>query len=727
MDNKIDTFDLNSDECILEHKTYTKDNKLADIYAGSNVTDTTPNLFSYQYVTPDEPPIISGDIGDYQDDLYNGLVQNSEPVEQGSIDPDVDCPEDFKRMINQIKSDLNGISNGSYHDTITSGATKKSSNPNKTDIDLMANTNLEQQHFSSDLQSTLNGRAVTNAKLSNMGKDIATYIIKTYGKNEEMKPDMFFKALTVFKIKNLLTPEMQELYTVTSSYYNRMISNTFSSDINPLFAMDYSLLSQVDRAKLNMMEDVIINSGYLEFIEYSKIQGNSYQGVPTIMKKKLNPSKLMNIHPLFACFFLEKLPLVEESCIRGDSYMFMRQKLHRSNMLRSDNYDLFLNRMSDTAPMHVVGSEGILDTELRHIHMHSLLRRIVVGMRNGNFESTYSDQLIGWLKRCLPNNYKSIITEDELIISSFLYLFGIKPTMIIYPRVHNNIITSDIKVTPMVYYVPRNSRFPVSNININGVSRNPFKINSEMVSSLMYNPSTQKIVYENVANNANISASTNMMKGVSAMDPNMIAQLRSGNMFGLHNRVLLTNGVLIYYIQRRVSTIDSKLGSDKFSSFKSYIRNNIVDFENNLRINDTNYQLRSVLCHRAAKTNSEYQLAYDLVETEGFTAYIRNLNSEPVTTTTKDSENIFSPANPLDNVDNPSEIPRDEELTEATFYKYDPYKTLETENTPTFKDFFSYDPVEANDEMRKYCCMLVYSIDYKEYLKGRDYAQLAYV
>lgn len=682
MSDSEDLFSSGSQAMVLEDKTYKHDNLLETIYAGARqpafTPSTKPQKFSYQYIPPQTREIVSGNWTGNEEDEEK---ENRVPVmSHCSSCKNTSC--EYCNYLQGFERDLN--SHSFQYDnapcfsgvSVCAGASssKKKDRTSQVKFDMVDEA-----------------REKINKHVQSKAHNIAGYIFKHFGKIPDLRADHFFKALDELKMTSMVIPEIQQLFIVTTGEYKKMLGGFKVTSINPLFNLTYDKLSFDERAKLTSLEDMMINSGYIEFMELSKNQSRLYFSPVNFIKMRVKQNSIWNIHPMFVALFGVKLPLIEHTCISGDTFSFLQQKLHRLNLLRSDNYELYINRMSDPMPIRILGVNGMLNNQLHTTQMHAMLRRIVFSMRLGNFESCYSDKLIAWLRRCIPSNYSTIMHEEELLWLSFMGLFGIKPTMIIYPTYNGPAIVTDIKVVPIVY---ANLNIPTFGGVVSSDGRFPFEIATSTISNLVVDNITNKLVYQQYGQPVQspyglaINTPLDQVDGISAMPMPIIQQLQNSMKIATPNRVVISNGVMIYYIPRKVDLMAGRFNCEPFGESRTYIYNYMAKIEQNLVVNGIYYTLRSAMCHRPTDTPLDaLDLPHsDLTRVDGYVTYLYDENE---------------------------------------WYKYDPLTFMfntETRNllfanddSARMEDILKCDQNEVMDIISQTSIFLVYSQDFREY------------
>jgi hypothetical protein len=280
-----------------------------------------------------------------------------------------------------------------------------------------------------------------------------------------------------------------------------------------------------------------------------------------------------HVHPVIAALFFPKIDLLEQHFLYSNIANLVRARYNGERINTRADYELFYNLTRDPNDIVCSNRSPVMDL-LNRANLQQQLWNSVLNMRNGQYFNNSFTEFISAIDLCRLNKFDSpdLIygRHDGTVLKRLVSAFSFRPTVVATTPVFKTFAHNPYhqNVRPSVSSVSMvNMKLPVI---LNESS--PVELKEALESHQLFMDSTGKMEYKNTS-------------------------------------LIYSRGVLMFYVDRRANVLRLH-DMEPFSLSRlpqavagfERVNNREVHFDNEFRIRDDLYILRSVVC---VKTNQQ--------------------------------------------------------------------------------------------------------------------------
>lgn len=327
-------------------------------------------------------------------------------------------------------------------------------------------------------------------------------------------------------------------------------------EILKLYTMSRSLHSQI-----------VLQSMMYTDVAYQALKG-------TYDRNKQNPNDY--VHPVIASLFIPKIPFIEEHMLMSNIPYIVKCRYGKEPIMTKPDYELLYDLISDPNDIVCNFDSPVKDIKHRAMIQHHLWNN-VLRIRNGQYYGTTNTDFLMAIDQCKISSYDSpdlmYYNDEGTIMRRLLAAFSVRPTIVATTPLYtvaNSTFGRQLIMPPKVTSIPMiNLRLPSAtlqgqkNLNLNDAIDQP----QWFLEDGIIVPKTQSIIY--------------------------------------------SKGILIFYVNRRFNTVNIGKMTQPFDFNRlpvtitgfERLNNKPVNFEFDMQVNETRFQLRSVVCVEVSKPN----------------------------------------------------------------------------------------------------------------------------
>jgi hypothetical protein len=289
-----------------------------------------------------------------------------------------------------------------------------------------------------------------------------------------------------------------------------------------------------------------------------------------------------HVHPVVAALFLPRFKIVDEFFLFSNIAGIVKCRYNGEPLMSRPDYEVFYALTTDPNDVVCDNRSPVLDL-LNRAQLQTQLWNSVLHLRNGQIYNASFKDFIGSVDMCRLNKQDTpdllYGRFDGVIIKRLLSAFSFRPTV--------------VATTPVV---------------VNNVSMNPYLLNVR--------PQVTSVPMINMRMPPQLLDKTSEVNLESALEQNQFF-LEGGAIVPRNTSLIWSRGVLVFYVDRRASSVEYNNQLTQFSmnvlpssvAIAGFERLNTrrVNFEFDLTIRDEKYKLRSVVIsevNTTAKPNS---------------------------------------------------------------------------------------------------------------------------
>lgn len=266
-------------------------------------------------------------------------------------------------------------------DFISAGARNQRTKPKRTGNDQ------SQQPIKKDCMVSIDEVASTHdwsTRLRNDGNAIAKYLTTNkYDTSNFTIQDM----LNIMNKLNIVRTNRNELFQLLSHVKSTLNNASVSVKCTHPLVLIHSRASPRIGDQLKELDKIYSPSNHHILLSTTRFQSmhftdmSSSQDLSFIYRK---PETNYYIHPILMALFGIKLPALENAYVHGDTYSLIQQ-LYEFRRVKSYNYMLLVNRLTEDNPIVITGVSDLISTEIQRANIHTMIRKAIMNIRMGIF------------------------------------------------------------------------------------------------------------------------------------------------------------------------------------------------------------------------------------------------------------------------------------------------------------------------------------------------------
>ncbi|AST09313.1 p4b precursor of essential virion protein 4b [Murmansk poxvirus] len=545
-----------------------------------------------------------------------------------------------------------------------------------------------------------------NMRLRTDGDIIAKYLTTNkYDTSNFTIQDM----LNVMNKLNIVRTDRNELFQLLSHVKSTLNNASISvksthplvlihSHANPRIS---NQLKELNRIYSPSNHHILLSTTRFQSIYFTDM--SSSQDLAFIYKK---PETNYYIHPIIMSLFGIKLPALENVFVYGDTHSLIKQ-LYEFRKVKSYNYMLLVNRLTEDNPIVITGIPDVISTEIQRANIHTMIRKAIMNIRMGIFYCADDDVIDTHLMKIIHTGCSQVMADEEQMLASILSIVGFRPTLVSVARPLTG-ISYDMRLQYAPYIV-------INPMKMITTSDSPISINSRDIYSMAFDSNSGRVVF------APPNIGYNRCSGITHVEP------AGGNIFGsAMNSPVIVNGVLMFYVERRQNK--NVFGGECYTGFRSLINDVPMDVSPEIMINGIMYRLKSAVCYKLGDQFFDCNTS-DIFLKGHYTILFTELGPWMY-----DPLSIFNPA------------ARNARLMRALKNQY---KKLSMDSDDGFYDWLKGEGAafaaskqqmlmnhianfdddlltmeEAMSMISRHCCILIYAQDYDQYISAKHITEL---
>ncbi|UUW24794.1 Virion core protein P4b [Monkeypox virus] len=458
-------------------------------------------------------------------------------------------------------------------DFISAGARNQRTKPKRTGNDQ------SQQPIKKDCMVSIDEVASTHdwsTRLRNDGNAIAKYLTTNkYDTSNFTIQDM----LNIMNKLNIVRTNRNELFQLLSHVKSTLNNASVSVKCTHPLVLIHSRASPRISDQLKELDKIYSPSNHHILLSTTRFQSmhftdmSSSQDLSFIYRK---PETNYYIHPILMALFGIKLPALENAYVHGDTYSLIQQ-LYEFRRVKSYNYMLLVNRLTEDNPIVITGVSDLISTEIQRANIHTMIRKAIMNIRMGIFYCNDDDAVDPHLMKIIHTGCSQVMTDEEQILASILSIVGFRPTLVSVARPMNG-ISYDMKLQAAPYIV-------VNPMKMITTSDSPISINSKDIYSMAFDGNSGRVVF------APPNIGYGRCSGVTHIDP-----LGTNVMGSAVHSPVIVNGAMMFYVERRQNK--NMFGGECYTGFRSLIDDTPIDVSPEIMLNGIMYRLKSAVCYK---------------------------------------------------------------------------------------------------------------------------------
>ena len=412
--------------------------------------------------------------------------------------------------------------------------------------------------------------------LDNIGKSNLTDSQVWEYVNKQAKKHNFSRPITD-AIYREVAHRLLELPNRSSFFrFNPSMTTKLSTTLGFSGVENFSVV-RVTKEEQEVLDDIMVldEQNKLTYIQIVD-QALQYQDCdPNAVVGIFNPerhNRYQHVHPVIAALFIPKIPIIDEVMLFASISNIVKARVNNEPIIKRPEYDLLYNMAHDKNEF-VCDNRNVWKDLKYRAEIQVALWRAVLNLRSGRYYDEAGAILLGALDRCRFYRYEAfdiIHSGDEGdIIRRLLSVFSFKPIYVqTLPIVQQNYLTMVTPFTNLDLYNGEMDVLPIVNLRLNTMDTSDVYLSNVLNTYEVFFDSSNKLLI-----------------------PKM-------------TKIINTKGVLIIYVHRKNYALQLNKFNGPFT-FRDLpvsdralfsINKTAVFAEELLVVNNTNYNLRSVVC-----------------------------------------------------------------------------------------------------------------------------------